>query len=134
MKKYTSTKGKVYQFYDSCKEMPIVRWNAFLSYMIQDSELGPDFNSASQKVSLLSKLVEAGKMEDFNNTLSNLHLQLYYVFKGISPKIEAVAQRIHSIDGEYVKEITKEITTELADDENLLFGVLEELTEDFRKK
>lgn len=134
MQEYISSKGKKYQFYNSSKEMPIKRWNSFLSLMIQDSELGPNFDSASHKLGLMSQLVEANKIQEFNDTVSNLHLQLYYIFRGINPKINALAQRVHSIDGQNVTEITEDIISELKEDEKIIAGVLEELTEDFRKK
>lgn len=135
MLKHKLSSGKTLEFYQTIREMPIQRWNRFLSLMIQDSELGPDIQSASHKISLAVQMVNEKKFEDFSTLMRNFQLQLYYTFQGISPKAHALAQRIHSIDGVIIQgEIPKEIIDEISNDPEITVGLLEGLTEDFRKK
>ena len=134
MIKHKLSSGKILSLYDSIKEMPIEKWNKFLSMMIQDSELGPSFDSASHKLSLMVAMVNEGKLEDFNEVVRNIQLQLYYVFKGINPKIHALCQRIHAIDGQVIQEIPEEMIDEISKDPMITVGILEDLTEEFRKK
>ncbi len=134
MKKFKLSSGKELELYENAKEMPILKWNRFLSFMIQDSDLGPDFESISHKITLAIEMVNSNKTEDFNTLMRNFQLQVYYCFQGISPKVHALAQRIRSIDGVLIHEVTPELIKELEADPGITVELLEGLTEGFRKK
>lgn len=134
MRELKGKTGRMYKFYETSKEMPIRVWNDFLSYMIQNSELGPDFSTAQHKLSRLDELIAKGRVEDFNVERQNLQIQLFYIFNAVDPRGFALLQLCHSIDGERIDRTDKKLLDKLLEDEIFTVELVEDLLEDTRKK
>lgn len=128
MRTVKTTKHK-YNFYDSSKEIPIKRWNNFITKSVQSSQLGMDFSDCVKKLSQMDEYLSKGDRESFNNARINLQMQLYMIYTGQDLSLEALLELLHDIDGntDFDPELIKQ-------DTELTKGLVEELLESIRKK
>lgn len=128
MKTIKTAKHK-YVFFNSAKEIPIKRWNDFITKSVQSSQLGMDFSECVKKLSQMDEYLQKNDRESFNNSRVNLQMQLFMIYTGKDLGIEALSELLLSIDGEENYDINL-----LKEDEEITIGLVEELLESIRKK
>ena len=129
------TEKNTYVFYDSAKEIPIKRWNDFITKSIQSSQLGLDFSSCAQKLSQMDEYLQKGDREGFNNSRINLQMQLFLLYMGRDIKLDSLSHLIHKIGEDIVQqEQLPEVHKILEEDSEVTLGLVEELLESIRKK
>lgn len=137
MKTIQASNGKIV-LYDSIRELPIKRYNAFNRALLQDSGIGSDLNAISRHFAKLDTFLRGGKTSEAMQERENLHLLFWSIFEDISYESSAFLALCYSINGRIVGDIDNDIEHEecmaILLDTQVTQGDVEEALDEIRKK
>ncbi len=131
--------GKEVVFFESIKEMSIVRHHEFQKLLLQDIGIGSDMDSVAAHFSNLHTLLGGGKHSEAMQEATNMHNNLFCMIDGINIKSMCFASLVHSIDGEeyelkegYIEKVLKRVSkAQVGKLEEIIFEVKKNLTQNF---
>ena len=100
--------------YDSIRELPIKRYNAFNRYLIQDSGIGSDLPSIHARFERFDLFLNAQRLQELAQERQNLHFTFHAILNLINFKSRAFACLCYSIDGEKIEDIENDLELEKA--------------------
>jgi hypothetical protein len=137
MKTIQATNGKII-LYDSIRDLPIKRYNAFNRALIQDSGIGSDLNAISKHFAKLDTFLRGNKIQEALQERENLHVLFWSMLEGINYQSNAFLALCYSINDRKVGDIDNDIEQEeclrLLEETQVSQGDVEEALEDIRKK
>ena len=87
------------EFYESTEDLPIKRFQKFTKYLMNDSDVGSDFNAYNARILRLREFVDAGLKKEALDELINFKQALFNGINEISPSISALVMLIKTING-----------------------------------
>lgn len=137
MKEVKINGGIEIKFYDSIKELPILRYHEFQKAALQDSGIGSDMTAVSAHLSLLHKFLNADKKGQAMRETINLHNNLFFMLEGVNIKSFCFAAMIFSINGKPLNDISEENVKRVIkhlSKNGLTIGLVEDTVEEIKKK
>lgn len=86
--------------FDSAKQMNIRRYNAWMKYVVKESEIGGDLSDLEKRLSGAAKYIKEGMKEEAANEIENLVRLVWEFYQDQSPTQYAFACLVFSINGE----------------------------------
>lgn len=100
-------KGHQVRLYTTLK-MPVDNFLAFNKAVLIDAGIGSDLNSIDQHLANLVRLAKDGKTSEHRQEVLNMRQNLAFVMNKMSPRMQAFAALVHSIDGTICDDLTDE--------------------------
>lgn len=101
MKTITINKHEVV-FYESSEDLPILRYNKLNKFLMMDNGIGSSIEDFDKRMSMAVNFISKD-MKDFAiQELENTRIFVYNSLQEYSPRNNALAMLVHSIDGEVV--------------------------------
>lgn len=87
------------ELYDSVKDLPILRFQAWNKYSMKESDVGSDFGAFSNRVNKVSQYIQKGMKDYALKELENMRLSVFYSMNEYSPKSYSFAILVKNING-----------------------------------
>jgi len=120
-------------FYDSIKEMPISRYNALQSFLMQDVGIGSTMASIENHFKTLDAYLGAGKYDEAIQERQNLHINFYVAIEKIDFKSLSFACMIASIDNKPVGISDSELTDAIKKLNDLTVEQVDDILNELKK-
>lgn len=125
------------KFYNSIDDLPIKRFQKFNKYMMIDNEVGSTFEDFLRRDRMISEFIDKEMYEEAKTAMSNRSQTVFNAYMDYSPREQALAIMVHSIDGkrytDYSDDTLDEITGRL-DEYGFTKKDMDETIEKVKKK
>ena len=96
------------KFYDSIRKLPIMRYQKFNKYMMIGCEVGDSVQDYDNRTDRAIRYLNAGDATNAGIELENRRQLVHHAMSEYSPKGNALAIMVHSIDGRVIKDFEDE--------------------------
>lgn len=86
--------------YDSVKDLPIDRYQAFQKYLIQESHIGSDIGAIGLHFQRLDTLLQAGQIPQAQQERQNMHVSFFSILEGLNFQSKAFVCLLKSVEVE----------------------------------
>lgn len=93
-------------FYDSIQDLPMFRLNEFQIHLSQDSGIGSDVRDWDKRMLRVDEYLAAGDTKNAIRERHNSRLGIYLMLEGISTAARCLADLVHSINGEPIRDFS----------------------------
>jgi len=127
----------VVEIFDSPEDFPMKRYQRFNKFLAKDCEIGSDFSDFNKRSLKTIEYLKKDMKDAAIKELENRRMMVYNAFMEFSPKNNALAILVHSIDGVIKKDISSDglekILSEL-DEIGFTQKISNEITIEVKKK
>jgi len=111
--------GHTVEFYDNIKSMPIKRYQQSNKYLMIASDIGSDFADFDKRSLEITEFLQKQMLPEAIKAIENRRQTVWNAYRSYSPKAQALALMVYSINGVVKKDISEggleKVLKELAD-------------------
>lgn len=126
--------GNYLELYDSIDEMPITSYMNYNRYALIDSGIGSDLDSVVGHTSTIRRYIAKGDEKNARLSLNNLDQNLRFIVSNISPKMNAFAAVIKTLNGKNIDNLDSQEIIRILGDKGLTIGKVKAFLTSLKKK
>jgi hypothetical protein len=130
-------KSNTLEIFNGIEEMPITVFQAFNRSIMIDAGIGSDVNDFDQHLNRMISFAKAGKIKEHATEAVNIRTNLAFVMTKTSPRMNAFAALVYSINGKVWEDKSDEGLKKLVEvlgETGLTYGKLTATLEFVKKK